>query len=321
MITSVQDLKPCEKKICNLVLNQFNDFVELVFYKKPFIVETGNFRGIDETTGELILKNQNVDKTRKFEIDDDGILKLKNGKKVLIDDIQKTIKSSRNRALDNIFGYTLTNDWQYFVTLTFSPDFVNRSDDEEVKNFYVKFRRELQQQFQDIKILAIPERHPTSNAIHFHCLFGNCDLTKYITKAINPKNNKPILSKGRQVYNLKFFKYGFSTLVKMTGDSLKVANYLTKYIVKDFGNIGYNKKSFYHTQNLNFKTKELYFSSDMVLCSKKSDVQKMLLNSEVYKETEKMIVYRYHAKEIEPTHLKGALLPFLDDTQQLDFLG
>lgn len=318
MISSFDDLKPIEKHTYNLVKNDFGDFTEIVIYKKPFFAETGNFKGIDELTGELLLKNQNIDRTRKFE-NVDGVLKLKKGKKIMMSNLAYTIKNARKRALDNIYGYVLSNTWNYFVTLTFSPTFVNRTIDDEIKEFYGKFKRQLQIKFPNVKILAIPERHPRSGCLHFHCLFGDCDLSDYVSPAISPKTGKIIYSHGRKVYNLLLFKFGYSTLVKVDSDPLKVANYLTKYITKDFGNIGYNKKAFYRTYNLNFKNKQLYFYNDADSLQKNS-ISKLLCSAdcEKFKETDKLIVYRYQKKKIEPT-LVSSIPVFFDDSIQQSF--
>ena len=320
MIQSFSDLKPIEKHTYNLITNDFGNYIEIVYYKKPFFAETGNFKGIDELTGELLLKGCNIDRGRKFEVSENGILKLKKGKKCMMSNINHTIKNSRKRALDNIYGYVLANNWKYFVTLTFSPNFVNRTIDEEIKEFYGKFKRTLQNKFEHVKILAIPERHPKSGCLHFHCLFGACDLSEYLTPAINPKTNKQIISHGRNVYNLNLFKFGFSTLVKVDSDPLKVANYLTKYITKDFGNIGYNKKAFYRTYNLDFKEKQLFYYDENNVFQK-DKISKMLNSSfcAKYKETDKLVVYRYKKEDIKPTIIEGCLSVFFDKSEQCTF--
>ena len=110
-------------------------------------------------------------------------------------------------------------------------------------------------------------------------------MEPYLIRAINPHTDKPIYSNGRAVYNLKLFKFGFSTVVKCDDNKLKVVNYLCKYIIKDFGNIGYNKKTYYHTRNLNYKTKQFFLMQDEKYFSD-------YLVDYKYRETEKLIVYR-----------------------------
>lgn len=280
------ELKPYETRFYNVVKNTFENIVEIVYYKEPFSVTTGNFGGIDETTGEVFIKGLNVDRSRKFKENNGVLTPIKDGVKIL--DVQRTINNSRKRTLDNIYGYVLSNSWDYFLTLTFNPQKVTRENDEDIKYVWELFRKKLQYRNSNVKIFAIPERHPTSGCLHFHCLIGDIDLTDYLVRAINPKNNKPLFSNGRAVYNLTLFDFGFSTVVKTDSKNLVIANYLTKYVTKDLGNIGYNKKSYYNTRNLNFKNKEFFNIGD-------SNLNSLVIDglAEKVKENDKLIVYRY----------------------------
>lgn len=277
------ELIPYSFQNYNIVRNNFDNFTEIVLYKQSKIITRGNFGGIDNDTGEMFIKD--FDKSRKW-FEDNGVLNPLTDS-ATIDKLTKSIKSSRKRALDNLFGYALCNFWKYFVTLTFSPSFVNRDNDEDIKYHWQLFRQKLQYYFNDVTILAVPERHPTSGNLHLHCLVGSCDLTPYLKIAYNPHTNKPIKSNGRQVYNLSLFDFGFSTVVKCDSNQLKIVNYLTKYIIKDFGTIGYNKKSYFRTNNLFFKNKEYQFIKDKDITSFINDNKQY-----VYKETEDLIVYR-----------------------------
>lgn len=270
----------------NTVVNTFNDFTEIIYFKNEKFLTTGNC-DFDFNTGEVIPINLERDTSRKFELKNGVLVPLKDSYR--IEQLEHTLKSSRKRALDNLFGYALCNEWSYFVTLTFSPLYVNREDDEDIKYHWSKFRQKLQYYFNDIKILGIPERHPTSGNLHFHCLVGNCVLDKFLTRAINPHTGKQIYSNGRVVYNLNLFDFGFSTLVKIDSNPLKVVNYLSKYIVKDFGNIGYNKKNIFRTHNLNFKNKEYFLLNRKNL----KDFKELYVDFlETYKETNDFIIYR-----------------------------
>ena len=268
----------------NVIKNVFSDFIEIIHFKNDKNLITGNF---DFETGEYLIKD--IDRSRKFELLENGVLSpLTDSYK--IENLQHTLKSSRKRALDNLFGYALCNEWSYFVTLTFSPKIVDRENDEDIKYHWALFRQKLQYYFKNVKILGIPERHPTSGKLHFHCLVGSCDLERFLTSAINPHTGKQIYSSGRVVYNLNLFTSGYSTLVKIDSDPLKVANYLSKYIVKDFGNIGYNKKNIYRTHNLNFKNKEYYYFNE----KSKYDFEKLYSDFlTTYKETNDFVIYRY----------------------------
>ena len=282
------EFKSIDSKIFNVIKNDFKDFTEIVYYKKPFLVTYGNLERIDEDTGELIIKNSNVDKSRKFELID-GVA-VQKSTNIDINKMQHTIKTSRKRALDNLFGYVLSNNWKYWLTITFSPKFVNRNIDEEIKSKYKLFCEKLKYYCPDSTYISVPERHE-KGALHFHILLGNCDLSKFMKKAKNKKTNELIKSFGKQVYNLKLFDWGFSTIVETDSNNLNIANYMAKYMVKDFGNIGYNKKSFYHSKNLIFKNKELLLYTDKDIF-KDNFLNDLLVENNIYKENENIIVYR-----------------------------
>lgn len=270
----------------NTVINTFSEFTEIVIYNDDKFLNYGNC-DINNETGEIIPLDFSKDTSRKFELKN-GILTPKYNS-YTIDKLQHTLKSSRKRALDNIFGYALCNEWQYFITLTFNPSIVDREDDNDIIYHWTLFRQKLQYYYAEVKILAIPERHPTSGKLHLHCLVGNCNLDKYLSRAINSHTNKQIYSNGRVVFNLELFDFGFSTVVKIDSNPLKVANYLSKYVVKDFGNIGYNKKAFYNTRNLNFKNKEYAYMGFKSFMDFKNLYNDFL---EIYKTTKDFTVYR-----------------------------
>lgn len=283
------DLKPFYTKLYNIVKNTFVQFDEYIVYHDYLKILYGNFGGIDVETGEVFLKK--ISNKRKYFVEDD-ILKPIDANSCTLKALKHTLLSSRKRALDNLFGYALCNEWDYFLTLTFDPKKVDRDNEKAILYAWQQFRQYLQRKVcKDVKILAVPERHPTSGKLHIHALVGNIDLKSFLTKAINPHTGKVIRKNNRIVYNLDIFTFGFSTVVcvdknEKSGQG-RVVNYLSKYLVKDFGNIGYNKKNFFHTQNLNFKNKE-FIKLDL----KDLDIFKYNNYFCKYKETDKFTVYR-----------------------------
>jgi len=269
----------------NTIINKFLEFTEILIYKQPFEYSVGSDIYCDLETGE-ITKRQ-IYRARRFIKDKNGVLQpLRDSTK--IQDIQKSIYNSCKRAKDNFYGYALCNKWRYFITLTFSPKKVDRDNEDELKYCWLKFRQRLQYINKDVKILCCPERHK-SGKLHFHALVGNIDLNPYITPAFNSKNGKPIKSRyGQQVYNIDLWKYGFTTLVELDREynELQVANYLINYITKD-GNIGYNKKKYYRTHNLDFKNKEIFLLNWVDQCELVGDYKP-------YKKTDRFIVYRIY---------------------------
>ena len=277
-------------------VNSFKNFKEIVVYKHKFDVMRGNehMLCVDSETGECSFNSYN--RMRKF-VDLDGVLVPKNDNIVAhIDDLQRTLYESRRRALDNVFGYILANDWQYFVTLTFSPDKVDRENDDSCRYAYKLFIKRLRYYYPTAYALFVPERHPKSGKLHLHGLVGGCDLSSWL-KVATYKNSVIKTDCGNIVYNLELYEFGFSTVCKLNGDTLRIANYISKYMIKDFGTIGYNKKSFYHTRNLAFKDKH-YFNTQYGV---DLFVQELINNSQIgvvdfVKETKDFYVFRDYRK-------------------------
>lgn len=277
-------------KTANTVINKFKDFTEIVFYKSNFHIPDSCDVG------------ENVDRTRKWIKNEDGVLTPRDDG-VLLEDLQKTISNSRKRALDNLYGYILCNDWQYFVTVTFKHGKDKKLSDSVVKYQWQKFRQQLQYRFPDIKIILEPEDTPTGvKGMHFHGFMGNADLSEYLRPARNNKKfykGKPnpqygefeYTKFGDPIFNFipSFVNVGYTTVVKIKdcSNKLKLVNYMTKYMHKESSNFEYNENSYLRTYNLDFKEKEV---------AKFTEEQKQnLINSlfaQQYKETDKMIVYR-----------------------------
>lgn len=279
--------------IANTIINKFKDFTEVIFYKS-------NFR-IPRCKGKKV--EHSVDKTRKWLKDNNGVLSPKNdGTK--LEDLQNTITSSRKRALDNMFGYILCNEWDYFVTVTFKHGKFKKLSDEVVKYQWQKFRQQLQYRFPDIKIFLVPEDTPTGvKGMHFHGFMGNADFSEYLRPARNnkkyyegqpnPQYGEFLYTKfGDPVFNFvkTFVNIGFTTVVKLKDkDKLKLVNYMTKYMHKDSSNFDYNENTYLRTYNLDFKDKK-------VLLISQEEKEKLVdsIFAECYKQTDKMTVYRIY---------------------------
>lgn len=266
----------------NTVINIYPDgSVELVRYKNGFdyMYEAGNLPSVDRV--------RKMFKEGDYWVPIDGYD---------IASIQESIKNSSNRSKDTMYGYVQANEWEYFVTLTFSPEEVNRYDDEAVKYLWQLFRQKCQYHNPDCKILAVPERHEIEEeyvgvfyhgALHFHVLMSDIDLL--FSPAINIKTGKPIYDRlDNPIFKVNSWDFGFSTASVMPKDNnyLRVANYLVKYITKS-DNIGYNQKRYYHTHNLKFKNK-------MVVMTTEEDLESDEFGGLVkVKDNDKITVYRF----------------------------
>lgn len=147
--------------------------------------------------------------------------------------------SSIIRTKTNITDLCLCNKFDLFVTFTINPKKIDSYNYELVKKSLTNWLNYQQKQNKKFQYILVPELHK-SGRIHFHAL-----ITNYTGKLI-PTNKK---SKNKKIYNLSNWNYGYSTAIRITGNSEKLAYYLQKYITKDLIKIT-NKKRYWRSKNL-----------------------------------------------------------------------
>ena len=163
---------------------------------------------------------------------------------------------SVKRAKDQIFDYVLNNDFDYFFTGTIDPELFDSKDPKDLLKPVQNWLKDRVKR-DNMSYLMIAERHK-KGGIHFHGLLradkikledSGTKLYEGHKKPIsNDRAEKLGLYGGRTVYNLKSWKFGFTTCVPLIGDRMNTAFYVTKYITKDckkiFGSF------FWHSRNL-----------------------------------------------------------------------
>lgn len=125
---------------------------------------------------------------------------------------------SYRRSMQKYFGYALSTSWKYFVTFTFDRRLCDRYNYKECYSFlnrWVKwYRKRVDRSWQ---MLVVMEYH-RDQAIHFHALV-DC--------------KKPPMTHDDGLSNLLCeFALGRSDVQPITETPLKVANYVSKYMVK-----------------------------------------------------------------------------------------
>ena len=188
---------------------------------------------------------------------------------------------SLKRAKDSIFDIAYENDWKWFVTITFSKDEVDRSSPKAViKKLKVWLDHAVQRK--GLAYVLVPELHK-KGGIHCHALINDCALTfldsntrcvKGYDKPVklDTIREKNLLARSglseddlTMVYNIKDWKYGWSTAIKTYGDSANLAFYVTKYLTKDVKKIF--GRFYWHSQNIRTKPEIEYLNTDFELNS------------------------------------------------------
>lgn len=147
------------------------------------------------------------------------------------DDEKELRRISQCRAKGKVKAMALLNDWDYFVTLTFDNNKVDRYDNNAVLKTTLTWLRN-QYNKHGIKYLLIPEHHK-DGAIHWHGFIQDSNNKLKLSKA-NIKSKK-----GHEVYNIDSWSQykGFNTACKIDksySSRAKITNYVNKYITKDF---------------------------------------------------------------------------------------
>lgn len=94
--------------------------------------------------------------------------------------------------------------------------------------------------------------------MHFHGLIANVPKWQFI-EARKP-NGRLIKINGLQIYNLKNYKLGFTTISKIQNQE-KVSNYISKYATKELITLK-NKKRYWYSRNLEKPIETLTYLHD-----------------------------------------------------------
>lgn len=136
---------------------------------------------------------------------------------------------SVRRSRQKVFDLAALNEWDYFVTLTLDRQRIDRYDPDGLARRTKKWLDNGVQRH-GWRYLLVPEHHK-DGAIHMHGLFsGSLRLVDSGKK-----------DKGRTIYNLPQWRYGFTTAIRTYGGAQGVSRYILKYIVKDFDMIFGNR--------------------------------------------------------------------------------
>lgn len=166
---------------------------------------------------------------------------------------QQTVKPrhtrKERRAAATVRDLCRCNRMAYFVTLTLSPEQIDRYDIAAVLR---KMRSWLDNRVRrnGLVYVLIPEHH-RDGAIHWHGFFNDADVGMVDSGTVKPatggRPRRPRSARQRQewldaggqvVYNVAEWTLGFSTAIPLYGDYDAAIAYTCKYIAKEGCKIG-----------------------------------------------------------------------------------
>lgn len=159
-------------------------------------------------------------------------------KKKKLDNLTRSFRRTRSA----LYMYARQCVWEYFITLTYSPDKIENRYDFSLcmkkANNWIKNCRN--RKSKDLLYLFVPEQH-NDGAWHIHGLLCN---TTGLTFTDSGKRYD-----GKIVYNMDDWELGFSTATRVT-DTYKVSNYVTKYITKDLCAVTPGKQRYFVSKTI-----------------------------------------------------------------------
>lgn len=206
---------------------------------------------------------------------------------------------SLSRSRKKVYDYARSNDFTYFVTLTFDPQKVDSfsCDDsfEHMRNWLNRMRK----RFPDLRYLGVPELHK-SGRFHFHFLMSD-DIKPVLV--LSDKKYK-----GRTVYNVGSYRFGWTTAIEVY-DKSKIPSYMVKYITKDLKSRSPNKRRYWNSHNLVLPKN---FASYFTVEEFSSILEKLDITYATHKESDASYCDFY---EVSFDSL-GELLPFLENYRE-----
>lgn len=184
---------------------------------------------------------------------------------------------SLNRTKGKIYNYAKCNDWEFFVTFTFSKFMVDRYNYDECSSRLSKWLNNLRRTSPNLCYIVVPEQHK-DGAWHFHGLVSGLDdreivwSGKYVIQKVRKNGCRTkFVRTDRKIYKIGRYKLGWMTATEIQ-DRQRAITYITKYVTKDMMVGLFGKKRYWASRNLQVPEEEV-----MLL----DQVDRMILSDEL----------------------------------------
>lgn len=167
------------------------------------------------------------------------------------DNIEENRQKSLIRTRNMISMYARCCIWEWFVTFTFSPYKVDRTNFvgcmAKVRNWLQNTRKRFAS---DLKYLAVPELHADGVSWHIHLLLSDTGTIKF--------SDSGKKKAGQHIYNMPGWKFGFSTATRVR-DTFRIQKYITKYMTKECHALASGAHRYYVSKNLPLPKESVMF--------------------------------------------------------------
>lgn len=150
-------------------------------------------------------------------------------------------RRSFNRTKNKIYEYARSAAWEYFITLTFDKEKVNRYDFDECSRIARKWLNNQRRNAPELQYLLVPELHK-DGAWHFHGLLAKTGNIKFKDSGKRTKDKQI-------VYNMSSWTNGFTTAIPVY-NTHGVSKYIGKYITKELCGLTKGKNRYFVSSNL-----------------------------------------------------------------------
>lgn len=134
------------------------------------------------------------------------------------------MERSQRRARSKVRRLALANEFRWFVTLTLSPEQIDRYDGAEIVRRLGRWCDNMVRRH-GLRYILVPERHK-DGAFHFHGFFSD---------AVRVTDSGHTDDHGRKIYNLPQWTLGFTAAMELYGEYAAAVAYVCKYIGKQDG--------------------------------------------------------------------------------------
>lgn len=210
----------------------------VTIYKKTISRKEKDILDLKKTRNKT-LKNE----TAENETTDNKTNVLKENAERSEESIEHSKSVSLSRTKNSIYNIARSNEWQWFITLTFDRNNTDSSDYDMVTCKLHTFMNNLQKRkCRNMKYIIVPELHKDKHHYHFHGLLSGVENLRFCFSGHFDDKDNP-------VYNILDWKYGFTTATQVK-DSEKASSYITKYITKDTDLKLKNKRRYMCSRNI-----------------------------------------------------------------------